>query len=106
MRARLAPRAARTAISCWRASARDSSRFATFAHAISSTKPTAPMSTTSERRDVADDLLLQRHDAEGQPAVRRIDVGMIAAQPRGDRVHLGLRLARRETPGFSLPMML
>ena len=50
MRPRLAPSAARTAISCCRASARDSSRLATFAHAISSTKPTAPSSISSDRR--------------------------------------------------------
>ena len=62
MRPRLAPRAARTAISRWRASARESSRFATFAQAISSTNATAPISTTSAATDAADDLLLQRHD--------------------------------------------
>ena len=49
-RARPAPRAARTAISRWRPSARDRSRFATFAQAMSSTKPTDPASTMSDRR--------------------------------------------------------
>ena len=39
---------------------------------------------------VADDLLLQRHDAEGQAAVGGIDVRMLAAESRRQRVHLGL----------------
>ena len=43
MRARPAPSAARTPISCPRVDARMSSRFATFAHAISRTKETAPL---------------------------------------------------------------
>ena len=47
MRPRLAPSAARTASSCCRPSARTSSRFATFAHAISSTMPIVPISTHS-----------------------------------------------------------
>ena len=42
MRPRPAPIAARTAISRLRPVARTSSRFATFAHAMSSTRPTAP----------------------------------------------------------------
>ena len=40
-RPRLAPRAARIASSCWRASARTRNRFATFPHAMTSTTPTA-----------------------------------------------------------------
>jgi hypothetical protein len=47
---RVPPSATRTAISFSRASARASSRFATFAQAISSTKPTEPASTKSVRR--------------------------------------------------------
>ena len=46
-RPRLAPSAVRTAISFCRDAARASSRFATFADAISSTQPTAQSSTTS-----------------------------------------------------------
>jgi hypothetical protein len=38
-----APSASRTAISCWRTSARDSSRFARFAHAMASTNATISM---------------------------------------------------------------
>ncbi len=46
-RARPAPSAARTATSRIRDCARASWRLATFTHAISSTKPTAPSSTNS-----------------------------------------------------------
>ena len=49
-RARLAPRASRTAISRRRAAALDSSRFAIFAQAISSTAPTAPPSRKATER--------------------------------------------------------
>ena len=47
MRPALAPRAARSARSRSRDANRASSRFATFAHAITSTRTTAPMSTSS-----------------------------------------------------------
>jgi hypothetical protein len=50
MRLRLAPSAARSPISLRRDAARESSRLATFAHAISSTIPTAAWSTSSGRR--------------------------------------------------------
>ena len=50
MRPRDPPSAARMAISRLRPVARTSSRFATFAHAISNTKPTAPTSTNSDCR--------------------------------------------------------
>ena len=49
-RPRPAPSAARTAISDSRAAARASSRLATLAQAMSSTKPTAPSRTSTERR--------------------------------------------------------
>ena len=48
--ARPAPIAMRTDISCDRTAARASSRFATFAHAISSTTATTPISTGSVDR--------------------------------------------------------
>ena len=51
--ARLAPIAVRTAISFCREAARASSRFATFADAMSSTQPTAANSTTSAVRTVS-----------------------------------------------------
>ena len=50
MRTRFAPIAMRTAISFCRASARDSWRFATLAHAISSTNATAKSSTNNVPR--------------------------------------------------------
>ena len=50
MRARAAPSAVRIASSRARALPRASSRFATFAHAMSSTKPTAASSTSSAGR--------------------------------------------------------
>ena len=53
MRPRPAPMAARTAISRLRVVARASSRFATFAHAMSSTKLTAPSSSQSVGRTFA-----------------------------------------------------
>jgi hypothetical protein len=43
------------------------------------------------RPHIADHLFVERNDRERQAAVRRIDVGMIAPQARGDRVHLRLR---------------
>ena len=49
IRPRLAPSAVRSAISLRRDAARASSRFATLAHAISSTRPTAPSRTKSAR---------------------------------------------------------
>ena len=67
MRARLAPSAARTAISFCRPSARESSRFATLAQAISSTNPTAPSEDDQRLSDVADDLLLSGSDANVSP---------------------------------------
>ena len=45
MRLQPAPSAARTASSCWRPSTRTRRRFATFAHAIRSTTPRAPISS-------------------------------------------------------------
>ena len=43
----------------------------------------------------ADNLIEKRHDAERQSSVRRVDVREVAAQPRRDRVHLGLRARSR-----------
>jgi hypothetical protein len=76
---------------CGRASARDSCRLATFAHATSSTSPTAAIRIRSERRTSPTTCSHERHDVEGQPAVGRVEVRVLAPQPRGDRIHLGLR---------------
>ena len=62
--ARPAPSAARTAISRARPVARASSRLATLAQAISSTKPTAPLRISTSRTDIADERLVQRRERE------------------------------------------
>ena len=64
MRPRPAPMAARIAISRRRPTARASSRFATFAQAISSTKLTAPTSTSSDERTLLHQRLADRLHAE------------------------------------------
>ncbi len=46
---------------------------------------------------IANDLFHQRHDAEGQSTVRRIHLGMVLPQARGNRVHLRLRLFYADT---------
>ena len=46
--------------------------------------------------NVADHLLEERHDAEGEAAVGRIDFGILMPQARGDGIHLGLRLLVRK----------
>ena len=68
-RARPAPSAARTATSRVRDCARASSRFATLTHAISSTKLTAPSSTSSVCRTLLHHPLVQRHGDRGRAAV-------------------------------------
>ena len=70
-RPRLAPSAVRTANSRCRASARASSRLARFAHAISSTRPTAACSTQIARLALAEDLVLQRLHLKDVAAVLR-----------------------------------
>ena len=95
MRPRAAPSAARIAISRWRPVARTSSRLATFAQAISSTKPTAPSSTSSDvgassRRDVADRL--RRRSC---PSVRAPS-GTCARKSCADAPSRALRLLQRD----------
>lgn len=72
MRARLAPSAVRTAISFRRASARASRRLATFGARDEQHESNGANQHDERSPDVADDLFLQRHDAEGQAAVGRI----------------------------------
>ena len=95
---RLAPSAARTAASCDRAVARTSSRFATLAQATSSTRPTAPISTSSGEPRAADRPLANRH--EPQAGVRiGVGVGRVGARVAArDRVDLGSAPARRARP--------
>ena len=64
MRPRDPPSAARMAISRFRPVARTSSRFATFAHAISNTKPTAPIEHEQRLPHVAHEHFADRLDAE------------------------------------------
>ncbi len=66
-----APSAARIASSCCRPSARTSSRFATFAHAISRTMPTVPMRTHSTSVRSPTQALLQRLHERTEPSLRR-----------------------------------
>jgi len=47
--------------------------------------------------DVADDLIEQWHDREREPAVRRIEVRMVAAEARRQRIHFRLRLLNSDT---------
>ena len=91
MRLRPAPSARRIATSRCRALARASRRFATFAHAMSSTNPTAPRMTSSARPHVADEPVLQQDDF----AVRA---------PRGRKLpeRVGLPQFRRARPQFRL----
>ena len=96
VRQRLAPSAARTANSFRRERARASRRFATLAHAIASTKLTAPRSSQTTHGRLAPPSRRARaeHDA---------DIGMGVRVRRGnapgDLGHLGARLPDRD-PGF------
>ena len=93
MRQRLPPMAARTASSRSRAEARTSSRLATFAHAISSTNTTAPISATSCGRTSA-----TRSSCIGSMRRFMFD-GLLdreaAAQIRRQPIELRLRLLER-----------
>ena len=97
MRARLAPRAARTAISLRRASVRARTRLATLAQAISRTHPTAPSSTSSAGRTSPTRSSCSGMTAAPQPLS---SVGYWRREPRRDRVHLRAGAARAPTPGF------
>ena len=88
MCARVAPRAARTANSRRRRFPRASRRLATFAHAISSTQPTAPNATSSGRLMSPTTASCSGTTVTLQPCVR---VRMLALEPRR---HRAKRLAR------------
>ena len=68
-RQRLAPSAERIATSFCRPSDRVNNRLATFAHAISSTKPTA-VQDQQDWPNRSDDLFLERNDPGGYSSVR------------------------------------
>ena len=81
-RARPAPSARRMPSSRCRAAPRASSRLAMFAHAISSTTPTAPSITISAVRRLPDEILVQRDQARRPAGARRVVVGILGAQLR------------------------
>ena len=93
-----APSAARTAISLRRVIARDRSRLARLAQAMSSTQPAAAIRTSSCRLVSPEQILLQRDDDGADACVR---VGKFAARGAGDIVHVLLRPldASRPAPG-------
>src|SRR5438034_6609321 len=92
VRQRLAPSAVRIAISFRRATARTRRRLATLTHAISSTKTTAPASTSSPKRMSPTTFFKQRFDLNAAP---RVGVGIDLFETPADRVHLLLRLPER-----------
>jgi hypothetical protein len=100
-RPRLAPRAARTATSRWRNVPRASSRFATFAQAIRSTKPTAPRSSHSP----VTVSRLRKFPLRGStPAPQPLaDRGFASAIAAATDSMFALAWAR-DTPGFRRPM--
>ena len=83
-----APKARRTEISRCRAEALASSRLAALAQAISSTMPTAPSRTRSNRRLDPTISLSSGMTSTFQPR----SSGMLATQLRHERVHLARRL--------------
>ena len=78
MRPRPAPSASRTAISRWRFVARASMRFATFAHAMSSTNATAREHDEHHRANVACHVLAIRLEPARPPLVRVAELGPAA----------------------------
>ena len=88
--------ATRTLISRERRAARASSRFATFEHAMSSTKPTAPISDQNSRRSCGPSNPLDEWVGSGQILVGRRDT---VRQPLADRLELRARLLDRDAVG-------
>ena len=87
-----APRAVRSAISRVRPAARANSRFATFAHAISSTKPAAHHTAQSAVRAWPSSLVRQRYQAE--PRANGIGFRRFAHHRGEDAVQLRARLVQ------------
>ena len=100
-RARPAPIAARTAISRWRVAARDSRRFETFTHAISSSSPTAAKRIHSVSRRPLGNVSLN----ESRPTRQRLS-GNCAGSRCARSATIGRRSASAcasVTPAFSRP---
>ena len=98
-RQRPAPRAARTAISSCLPDARARSRLATFAHAISSTNPTAPAKITSDARMLATKSSFRGRTCATQPFLSSPG----ARKSWCARVSSSACASWRETPGFNRP---
>ena len=94
MRRRLPPSAARTAISRDRPRPRASSRFATFAHAISSTNATTPASTSDVVRS-SGPTIASRSGSMVTPQPLLVS-GAIDRDAIGDAGHVGPRLLERD----------
>ena len=111
MRPQPAPSAARIASSCWRPSARTSSRFATLAQAINRTMPTVPISThsvlpmsptrTSFSKRKRGAMRASAEHCRAEAGVHRKFRGSHGQHARHIGVGLGQRHARFE-PGDSL----
>ncbi len=100
-RLRRAPRAIRTAISLCRSAARASSRFATFAQAISRTNATAPRRSMSAGRRSPTNDLEQR--LERSCSARAFEFGYCSAR-RLAMPTTSARACSTLTPGFRRPM--
>ena len=101
-RRRPAPSAERIASSRVRTVARASSRLATLAQQISSTKPTTPRKSIDVRRSSrADQRVVQRLERD---AAARVRLRELARQPVGDGRHVGVAPPRCVTPGFRRPI--
>ena len=94
-----APIEARTAISRCRPSARESSRFATLAQAMSIRNPTAPKTRTRARRAPPRISSSTRHGEGVEAHVLRIHA--LLGQRRRDELQLRARALRRRAPGLS-----
>ena len=100
MRARLAPSANRTAISFWRAVALASWRFATLAHAMSITSPTAPSRVTRVGRTSPVSCSCIGTTVRPQSRFQAGSSGFLGA----DTFSRSARPCATVMPGFSRPM--
>ena len=94
----MAPSAVRTAISFCRVAARASSRFAMLAQAISSTNTTATSRTSNPGLQIGRDKRVEQAEEMNAPVAH---FRILLADAGRDRIHLRLRLLRRD-PGLEL----
>ena len=102
MRQRLAPSAARTATSCCRAERPRQQQVGDVRARDEQHERDRRHQHEQRQTHAADGLFLERQHAERQPAVRRIEVGVLAAQPRRQRRPARLCACATVTPGFSV----